>query len=142
MIPSLPVRVLTQRPTAVLILVLVLAGCSTAPEHNDSIGRAFANRTSDVQVEGEGVVTRILSDDVTGARHQRFIVRLTSGQTVLISHNIDLAPRLEGLREGDSVAFNGEYVWNSEGGLVHWTHHDPAGRHVAGWLKYKGRTYQ
>ena len=134
---------LNRLHTAVLILVLALAGCYNSPERNDSlIGRAFANRTSDVQVEGDGVVTRILSDDITGARHQRFIVRLTSGQTVLISHNIDLAPRLEGLREGDSVAFNGEYVWNSEGGLVHWTHHDPAGRHLAGWLKYKGRTYQ
>jgi len=137
---------------AAFILVLALAGCGHAPEpgnrngivrDNDSaIARAFTNRTSDVQVEGEGVVTRILSDDITGARHQRFIIRLASGQTVLISHNIDLAPRLDGLREGDSVAFNGEYVWNSEGGLIHWTHHDPAGQHVAGWLKYKGRTYQ
>ena len=134
---------MTKLHAAVLILVLVLAGCSNSPEHNDNaIGRAFANRTSDVQVEGEGVVTRILSDDIEGSRHQRFIVRLTSGQTVLISHNIDLAPRLEGLREGDSVAFNGEYVWNAEGGLIHWTHHDPAGRHVAGWVKYKGRSYQ
>ena len=129
--------------TAALILVLVLAGCYNAPKHNDDpIGRAFTNRTTDVQVEGEGVVTRILADDVTGARHQRFIVQLASGQTLLISHNIDLAPRLEGLREDDTVAFNGEYVWNSQGGLIHWTHHDPAGRHVAGWLKYNGRIYQ
>jgi len=134
---------LFARVSTVLILVLVLAGCSNSPEHNDdAIGRAFANRTSDVQVEGEGVVTRVLSDDISGSRHQRFIVRLASGQTVLISHNIDLAPRLEGLGEGDSVAFDGEYVWNAEGGLIHWTHHDPAGRHVAGWLKYKKRTYQ
>ena len=129
--------------TAALILVLVLAGCYHAPEHNDDpIGRAFTNRATDVQVEGEGVVTRILADDVTGARHQRFIIQLASGQTLLISHNIDLAPRLEGLREDDTVAFNGEYVWNSQGGLIHWTHHDPVGRHVAGWLKYKGRIYQ
>jgi hypothetical protein len=128
--------------TTVLVLLLALAGCYNAPENNDSIGRAFTNRTSDVQVQGDGTVTRILSDDITGARHQRFIVRLASGQTVMISHNIDLAPRLEELREGDAVAFNGEYVWNAEGGLVHWTHHDPAGRHVAGWLKYNGRTYQ
>jgi len=122
--------------------VLVLAGCSNAPEHNDSVGRAFSDRTSNVQVEGDGAVIRILSDDTIGARHQRFIVRLPSGQTVLISHNIDLAPRLEGLAEGDSVAFNGEYVWNAEGGMVHWTHRDPAARHTAGWLKYNGRTYQ
>jgi len=128
--------------TAAFLLVLVLAGCSNAPEHNDSVGRAFSDRTSNVQVEGDGAVIRILSDDTIGARHQRFIVRLPSGQTVLISHNIDLAPRLEGLAEGDSVAFNGEYVWNAEGGMVHWTHRDPAARHTAGWLKYNGRTYQ
>ena len=129
--------------TAAFIIVLILAGCAGGPEDGDSaIARAFANRTSDVQVEGEGVVTRILSDDITGGRHQRFILRLASGQTVLISHNIDLAARLDGLTEGDKVAFNGEYIWNAEGGLVHWTHRDPAGRHVAGWLKYKGRTYQ
>ena len=88
------------------------------------------------------MVTRILSDDVEGSRHQRFILRLASGQTVLITHNIDLAPRVDGLREGDTVAFNGEYVWNAQGGLVHWTHKDPQGRHMAGWLKHNGRTFQ
>jgi hypothetical protein len=25
---------------------------------------------------------------------------------------------------------------------LHWTHHDPAGRHVAGWLKHGDRVYQ
>ena len=109
---------------------------------DSQIGRAFKNRTSNVQVEGEGVVTRILADDLAGSRHQRFVLRLASGQTVLIAHNIDLAPRVAGLQEGDSVRFYGEYVWNAEGGKVHWTHHDPEGRHVAGWLKHNGRTYQ
>ena len=106
------------------------------------IGRAFKNRTSNVQVEGEGVVTRILADDLSGGRHQRFIVRLKSGQTVLIAHNIDIAPRVAGLQESDSVRFYGEYVWNEKGGMVHWTHHDPEGRHAAGWVKHNGRTYQ
>lgn len=106
------------------------------------IGHAFKTRTSNVQVEGEGTVTRILADDIDGSRHQRFIVRLASGQTVLIAHNIDVAPRIATLQAGDSVGFYGEYVWNALGGKVHWTHHDPGGKHVAGWLKHKGRTYQ
>lgn len=109
---------------------------------DSQIGRAFKNRTSDVQVEGKGVVTRILADDLDGDRHQRFIVRLASGQTILIVHNIDIAPRVAGLRKGRSVSFYGEYVWNEQGGMVHWTHHDPAGRHVAGWIRHNGRTYQ
>ena len=134
------------RIAAFILLAVALAGCTSsrndAASDSGAIGRAFNSRTSNVQVEGEGVVTRILSDDVEGSRHQRFILRLASGQTVLITHNIDLAPRVEGLREGDIVAFNGEYVWNAQGGLVHWTHEDPQGRHVAGWLKHNGRTYQ
>lgn len=113
-----------------------------APVDDTQIGRAFRTRTSNVQVEGEGSVTRILADDLAGSRHQRFIVRLASGQTLLVVHNIDLAPRVAGLERGDSVRFYGEYVWNEKGGMVHWTHHDPEGRHVAGWLKHKGRTYQ
>ena len=46
------------------------------------------------------------------------------------------------LRKGDSVEFYGEYEWNAKGGVVHWTHHDPKGSHVGGWLKQGGRTYQ
>lgn len=109
---------------------------------DDSIGRAFASRKSNVQVEGEGSVIRILADDLNGPRHQRFIVRLASGQTLLITHNIDIAPRIDGLAVGDNVRFNGEYVWNEKGGVVHWTHHDPQGRHVTGWLIHDGKTYK
>jgi hypothetical protein len=109
---------------------------------DDSIGRAFASRASYIQVEGEGAVTRVLPDDLSGLRHQRFIVQLALGQTVLIAHNIDVAPRIDGLAVGDSVRFNGEYVWNEKGGVVHWTHHDPQGRHVAGWVIHNGKTYK
>jgi hypothetical protein len=141
------------RIVAIIVCALIWAGCgggaAQSLRHNEvayvddsPVGRAFNNGTSDVQVEGEGLVTRILADDLDGSKHQRFIVRLASGQTVLIVHNIDIAPRVARLKEGDSVRFCGEYVWNEKGGLVHWTHHDPERRHVAGWLKYKGRTYQ
>ncbi|HEX7038229.1 MAG TPA: DUF3465 domain-containing protein [Pseudomonadales bacterium] len=103
---------------------------------------AFERRVGSLQVEGAGEVVRLLPDDRDGSRHQRFVLRLDSGQTVLVAHNIDLAPRVSGLREGDRVAFFGEYEWNERGGVIHWTHRDPQGRHVAGWLKHAGRTYQ
>ncbi len=113
------------------------------PTASDSvIAQAYESQKSDLQVGGSGAVIRILSDDVDGSRHQRFILRLSSGQTVLIAHNIDLAPRIPHLTEGDLVEFFGEYEWNNKGGVIHWTHSDPQGRHVAGWLKHQGRTYQ
>lgn len=107
-----------------------------------AIAAAFRAQRSDVQVEGHGIVERVLRDDLDGSRHQRFILRLDNGQTLLVAHNIDLAPRIPGLRRGDRVAFYGEYEWNSQGGVIHWTHHDPAGRHVDGWLRHNGRTYR
>jgi hypothetical protein len=97
---------------------------------------------SGTQVHGEGVVSRILSDDDDGSRHQRFILELSSGQTILVAHNIDLAPRIDDLEEGDTVEYSGEYRSNPQGGVVHWTHRDPSGRHVAGWLRHGGRLYQ
>jgi hypothetical protein len=106
------------------------------------IDQAFAGRHSNLQVEGQGTVLRLLADDNKGSRHQRFIVRLDSGLTVLVAHNIDLAPRLDALRAGDAIAFAGEYEWSSKGGVIHWTHHDPQGRHPGGWLKHNGQIYQ
>lgn len=103
---------------------------------------AYRNNQSDLQVEGAGTVIRVLPDDNDGSRHQRFILQLNSGHTLLIAHNIDLAPRIRGLHAGDYVAFYGEYEWNAQGGVIHWTHHDPRGRHPHGWLKHQGTVYQ
>ena len=94
------------------------------------------------QVRGSGRVTRVLSDDNDGSRHQRFIVEVAPGRTVLIAHNIDLAPRVPSISVGDTVSFYGEYEWNDRGGVIHWTHHDPRGTHPGGWIEHKGRRYE
>ena len=52
----------------------------------------------------------------TGIR--RFILALDSGQTLLVAHNIDIAPRVVALAAGTLVSFSGEYEWNSRG----WRH--------------------
>jgi len=106
-----------------------------------AITEAFAQRRSDVMVESSGRVSRVLPDDEEGSRHQRFILELASGHTVLIAHNIDLAPRVP-LAVGDTVEFEGEYEWNDRGGVVHWTHHDPDGDHPGGWLRHEGKIYR
>ena len=105
------------------------------------IAKSFADEKSDVIVESSGTVVRTLADDNEGSRHQKFIIRLANDHTVLISHNIDLAPRVP-LEEGDSVRFAGEYEWNDRGGVVHWTHHDPRGRRDGGWIEHDGKRYE
>jgi hypothetical protein len=108
----------------------------------NEIESAYATQTSDLQVNSSGTVVKLLPDDNKGSRHQRFILKLSNNQTVLIAHNIDLAPKITSLRRGDVVEFNGEYELNSKGGVIHWTHHDPAGRHQDGWLKHNGSNYE
>ena len=144
---------LTPRRVLVLLLASLLAGVlgwqgddtttSAAGSGGTSTAeRSFAERRSGVRVAGSGVVERVLADDNTGSRHQRFILRVGDGQTLLVAHNIDLAPRIANLRAGDSVRFAGEYEWNSRGGVLHWTHHDPQGRRTGGWLEHAARRYE
>lgn len=99
---------------------------------------AFSNKKSNIQVKQQGVVIALLSDDTVGDRHQRFIVRISNNQTLLIAHNIDIGLRVPNVAKGKNLTFYGEYEWNDEGGVVHWTHDDPDGSHVGGWLEYDG----
>ncbi len=92
-------------------------------------------------MQASGTVAKTLPDDNDGSRHQRFIVRLASGSTLLVAHNIDLAKRVP-VEEGDSVQFRGQYETNDRGGVIHWTHHDPGGRRPGGWVLHGGRNYQ
>lgn len=126
-----------------LIFIGLILLCQWATDtHSATLKEAFENRQSNLQVQGEGKVIRLLKDDLDGSKHQRFIIKVSSGHTVLIAHNIDLAPRINSISNGDYVGFYGEYEWNTKGGVVHWTHHDPNKHHVGGWLKHKGKTYQ
>ncbi len=132
-------------PFLVLLLLLISLWIKQNAPHtaeNSALLTAIESRASGTQVSGSGVVTAILRDDTKGSRHQRFIVSIPTGQTVLIAHNIDLAPRIDSLRMGDEVGFYGEYEWNNKGGVIHWTHKDPKGHHVAGWLKHHSTIYQ
>ncbi|WP_233593305.1 DUF3465 domain-containing protein [Cobetia sp. cqz5-12] len=115
-------------------------GASSADESR--LKRAISAQQSDVQVRGTGEVIRLLRDDLKGSRHQKFLIRVAGGTTILVAHNIDLAPRIDSLQVGDRIGFYGEYEWTDKGGVIHWTHHDPGGRHVGGWLEHAGRRYE
>jgi hypothetical protein len=135
---------------------LIYTGCHSSAFHetpspvsrqstgksDEILAKAFKNHASNIKVQGQGTVVRILPDDNSGKRHQRFIIRLASGQTLMIAHNIDIAQRISGLKEGDEVRFSGIYEWNDQGGVIHYTHRDPSGRHVGGWIEHTGKRYE
>ncbi|HYQ71100.1 MAG TPA: DUF3465 domain-containing protein [Gammaproteobacteria bacterium] len=118
-------------------------GLNAGPAGNDSgaVETAFAAQHSGRWVETQGRVMRLLADDVEGSRHQRFILELDSGNTLLVAHNIDLARRIP-LARGDRVVLRGRYEWNERGGVLHWTHHDPDGRMPGGWARHEGVRYR
>lgn len=119
--------------------------------NNSALIDAFKNKKSELFVEGAGVVKKLLADDNKGSRHQKFLLSISPQQTLLFAHNIDLAPRVENLQVGDEISFRGEYVYNPKGGVIHWTHHNPSGRHEnndlqggakTGWIKHNGKIYE
>jgi hypothetical protein len=132
--------ILSRLSYAITLLWLVTweVYASEAP----TLDELFNQRQSEVFVESSGHVLRLLAVDTIGSRHQRMILQLDSGLTILIVHNIDLAPRIENINLGDRINFRGEYIWNNKGGLVHWTHHDPDGSIVGGWLERGNKRYQ
>lgn len=118
---------------------------SVAPTNTNgylSVDQARSQQLRDVHIQGNGEVVRLLADDLKGSRHQRILLREPSGQTLLVVHNIDLAPRINSIKVGDTLYYLGEYIWNEKGGLVHWTHHDPKGQQIGGWLEHNGTRYE
>lgn len=112
---------------------------------NDTVMQAFTAKQSERQVKGCGTIIKALPDDNEGSRHQKILIELAGvspKQTLLLVHNIDLAPRVAEVSRGTAISFYGEYVYNDKGGLVHWTHHDPAARHQGGWIESAGVRYE
>ena len=103
--------------------------------------RIFDYRDSGTWIEASGLVRRLIRDDNDGSRHQRFVLDMRNGQTILIAHNIDIAARVP-VGIGDRLQFLGMYEWNDLGGLLHWTHHDPHGVEPGGRIKYRRQTYR
>lgn len=105
------------------------------------LSKPFRKSDTGSWIEVTGFVRRLLSDDNDGSRHQRFIIDIGGGNTLLIAHNIDLVKRIP-LGMGDRVQVRGMYEWNDLGGLVHWTHHDPLGVEEGGYVRYRARVYR
>lgn len=104
-----------------------------------------------VEVRDSGIVDRVLGirRGPSGV-HEGFIVnfpaRDPSQQGMIgfqlrarIEDNVDITGRIP-LRPGDRITLQGQLECND--GVIHWTHHDPSGRHSAGFVEANGKRYQ
>ena len=101
---------------------------------------------SHLEVTANGAVARILGErEGPSGEHLGFLLHLRGsagrGLTVRVEDNLDLSGPIP-LREGQAATVRGEYIYDSRGGLIHYTHRDPRGRHEAGYVQVDGRIYQ
>ena len=120
-----------------------LVACGAAAQPDDAaIVSDFQNHQSNVEVTADGTVVRLLPDRTSATgMHEQFIVKLSSGEiTIEVEHNISIAARVP-VALGDHVIVHGEFIWNAQGGVIHFTHHDPKGTHEGGYIQDNGKTY-
>jgi len=131
-----------KRFAAVVAAVWLVACGGSAQPDDAAIVSDFHNHQSSVEVTADGTVVRLLPDRTSSTgTHEQFIVKLSSEDiTVEVEHNISIAARVP-VALGDHVIVHGEYIWNSQGGLIHFTHHDPKGSHEGGYIQDNGKTY-
>jgi hypothetical protein len=115
-------------------------GAVEATDDHEIIQAQTSNLVN-AEVTGRAVVKKLLRDDVVAPRHQKFLLELTNGTTILVAHNTDVAPQVP-IQEGDQLVIHGSFIYNTKGGLIHWTHHSNSPRHQGGYIDFNGARYQ
>jgi hypothetical protein len=132
------------RAVFAVALFALLSACAASQSPDDgAVCAAYTAGRSHVEVVADGTVTRVLG--VAPGRtspHEGFLLRLGSGcdAIVRVEVNTDFTGTIP-LAQGDRVVVKGEYEYYSLGGVIHWTHRDPRGRHEGGFIEAGGRTY-
>jgi hypothetical protein len=136
------------RPAAAALLLGFLCGCAGGQggaDPNGAVYDAWRTHRSRIEVTASGSVAHLLGTRVgPSGPHEGFLLHLNGaagrGLTVRVEDNVDLTGPIP-LDEGDSVEVHGEYIYDPRGGLIHYTHLDPRGRHEPGYVRVNGKVY-
>lgn len=129
------------------LLLVALAGCASGggdDTSNAGVCDAAARGASHVEVTASGTVVRVLG--VARGRsdaHEGFLMRVECAQPVIV--RVEANTSFTGtfaLQRGTNASVKGEYETDPRGGVIHWTHRDPRGRHPDGYVRVGGATYQ
>jgi hypothetical protein len=126
---------------AVSAALAALAACASgATNVQSALAACASNSAAHAQVYIPNArVTRVLGirESRSGA-HEGFIIS-ASGRSFKVEDNVEITGRIP-LHRGDAVSLLGQLECDDD--VIHWTHHDPAGRHPAGYVKVNGATYE
>ncbi len=99
--------------------------------------------TNPAEVTFNALVTstpRFFYGSNTHCMHEAFNAQTGAGNVEIVD-NVGIAPRVP-VQPGDRIEVRGEMVHDpGRPPVVHWTHHDPDGRHENGFIRYQGRVY-
>jgi hypothetical protein len=131
--------------TGVTALLIVWWVWQSLPDNNFEPGYwvvqdAYVKKQSGMMAEVSGQVTRVLRDDASDIRYQRFVIRLVNDQDVIIVHDLNASERVP-VNINDTVTVRGQYSWAETGGAIRWTHWDKNPNRPNGWIEHEGRRY-
>lgn len=133
-----------RRLSAVTAATFALAACGAEQSPDDAaVCAAYSAGRSGVEVVADGTVTRVLGvQQGRVSPHEGFLFRLASVCSVVVrvEANTDFTGPIP-LTTGERVVVKGEYEYYSRGGVIHWTHRDPRGRHENGYIEAGGHSY-
>ena len=130
-------------PRSRRVFALCACAAQTAPD-NAAVCAAYSGARSHVEVVADGSVTRVLG--VQAGRvspHEGFLMRLGSSCALIVrvEANTDFTGSIP-IANGQRVVVKGEYEFYPRGGVIHWAHRDPRGRHEGGFVQTAGRIYE
>ena len=137
---------------------VVVSGCAHAQTQGQLPPRQQTGAVQSIALDAEAIraqelqlvkvpltvtapVKKMLRYDDRGLPHEKFLLILSNGSTILVAHNTKMAPYVP-IQEGDIVTVKGEFIWNAKGGLIHWTHHTDTPNHQGGYIEFKGKRYE
>ena len=126
------------------VVLPAICGCAGVQSPDDAaVCAAYDGGRSHVEVVADGTITQLLGvQQGRASPHEGFLFRLASGCAIVVrvEVNTDFTGSVP-LATGQHVLVKGEYEYYSRGGVIHWTHHDPRGRHENGYIDANGTMY-
>lgn len=127
--------------TALIAAAILLVACGGRESADDQgLHQDILNNTSGAEVTFDATVA---SDPVQSGDHEKFEVKTTTGETLEVDHNTNLAPAIPA-HKGDGVVIHGQlYIDPGPRYGIHCTHlHTSGGCPYPGWIEYNNTYYE